>query len=146
MVQQLQIWRESLGGIDCENCGFSFDEVEITRLSGQALFDVQARLGCMGGAYAEGLSLDELKAWLDAELGEFSEFQDVRKILRKDLTENRPHSVEDIADDGPAQLEAKDYSVDPALEAKWDAEVQLLMGQGLSFGQAIASVGSDKGL
>jgi hypothetical protein len=139
MVQQLQTWHRSLGGIDCETCGFSFDEVEITRTAGEELFDVQVRLGCTGGAFAEGLTLDGLKAWLDSELGHIDEFRHVRKALRKELTENRPTIVEDIPD--YEAEDDQDDTVDPVLEAKWDAEVKLLMGEGMSFGSALAALG-----
>ncbi|KQO98690.1 hypothetical protein [Leifsonia sp. Leaf264] len=57
-------WELSLGGADCEYCGYNYDRLEVTeKLPGA--FDAQLSVGCYSGDGVTDVRLSELAAFVD---------------------------------------------------------------------------------
>lgn len=71
----------------CETCGPAYEELEISRDSGDPGWYLRVSYGCYGGASAEGLSTEEALAWLDIEGPEWAapQVNDAREWLRSHL-------------------------------------------------------------
>ena len=71
----------------CETCGPAYEELEISRDSGDTGWYLRVSYGCYSGASAEGLSTEEALAWLDIEGPEWAADQvdEAREWLRSHL-------------------------------------------------------------